>query len=240
MEKNTALAGPIAGRAATAAQVSFVAAAAFLLLLAALHALKPEIDPSWRFISEYAIGDFGWMMSFAFLSLALSHAALFTAVASQARGLTGRIGLALLLIGAAGLVLAGIFTTDGITASPEEMTTQGALHNLGGTLGIVLPFAYGLISWSLARNPAWAERRRPLFLAAGLALAGFLVSFISMGIMLSQSGGMFGPDVPVGWPNRLEILTYCAWLLVASRQAVQLGKNQELSGSVPRRKKGAL
>jgi hypothetical protein len=24
--------------------------------------LKPEIDPAWRFISEYSIGHHGWMM----------------------------------------------------------------------------------------------------------------------------------------------------------------------------------
>ena len=62
---------------ATAAQISIAAAAVFLGLLVVLHFFKPEFDPSWRFVSEYAIGDFGWLMKAAFFSLALSCAFLF-------------------------------------------------------------------------------------------------------------------------------------------------------------------
>ena len=35
------------------------AAGAFLFLLSAAHLAKPDLDPSWRPISEYALGDFG-------------------------------------------------------------------------------------------------------------------------------------------------------------------------------------
>ena len=55
-----------------AARLALATSALFVVLLAALHVLKSELDPSWRFISEYAIGDYGWMMVLAFLSLALS------------------------------------------------------------------------------------------------------------------------------------------------------------------------
>jgi hypothetical protein len=41
-----------------AARLSFTAAVAFLVLLAILHIIKPDYDPSWRFISEYLIGDY--------------------------------------------------------------------------------------------------------------------------------------------------------------------------------------
>jgi catechol 2,3-dioxygenase-like lactoylglutathione lyase family enzyme len=42
-----------------AARLSLTAAALFLVLLAILHVIKPEFDPSWRFISEYSIGNCG-------------------------------------------------------------------------------------------------------------------------------------------------------------------------------------
>lgn len=32
---------------------------AFLLLLASLHLIEPEFDPSWRMISEYELGKYG-------------------------------------------------------------------------------------------------------------------------------------------------------------------------------------
>ena len=37
----------------------------FALLLALLHVLRPDLDPSWRFISEYAVGSFGYLMIIA-------------------------------------------------------------------------------------------------------------------------------------------------------------------------------
>jgi len=86
----------------------------FLVLLTALLVLKPEIDPAWRFISEYSIGRHGWMMALAFFSMAASCVATVIALWSQVQP-GGKIGIGFLLIGALGLTLAGIFTTDPIT-----------------------------------------------------------------------------------------------------------------------------
>lgn len=69
----------------TAARLSFASAAAFAVLLVALHLAKPELDPSWHFISEYAIGRLGWMMVLAFLALSVSYVALFAALRPQPR-----------------------------------------------------------------------------------------------------------------------------------------------------------
>src|SRR3712207_5012446 len=92
----------------TAALLTFAGAATFVLLLAALHFIKPELDPSWHFISEYAIGDYGWMMVLAFLSLTLSYVSLVVAIRSQLRTIAGRIGLTLLLVSALGLTIAAV------------------------------------------------------------------------------------------------------------------------------------
>jgi len=222
MAEDTGTPNPVRAIPRTAALLSFAGAATFVVLLAALHFIKPELDPSWHFISEYAIGDFGWIMVFAFLSLALSYVSLFVAIRSQLRTIVGRIGLALLVVSALGLTIAAIFTTDPITVSKDDVTTEGTLHNLGGTFGIAMPFAAAIIGWKLARNPAWYSARRPLLWATGLALVAFVVSFFSLGVMASQSGGKFGPDVLVGWPNRLEVVAYSVWLMVVAWQAVKL------------------
>jgi Protein of unknown function (DUF998) len=222
MAEDTARARPVVAVSSAAARLSFAAAATFVVLLAALHFIKPELDPSWHFISEYAIGRYGWIMVLAFLSLAIGYVGLFVALLSQLRTLAGRIGLALLLVSALGLTLAAIFTTDPITASEDAVTTEGTLHNLGGTLGIAMPFAAALVGWKLARNPAWSSAKGPLLWATGLALAAFVVSFFSLGVMVSQSGGKFGPDVLVGWPNRFEVLAYSVWLMMVAWQTVKL------------------
>ena len=130
--------------------------------------------------------------------------------------------MVLLLVSALGLTIAAIFTTDPITVSKDGVTTEGSIHNLGGTLGMAMPFAAGLIGWKLARNPAWFSAKGPLLLATGLALAAFVVSFVSLGVMVAQSGGEFGPEVLVGWPNRMETLAYCVWLMTVAWQALKL------------------
>jgi len=221
MTKDTATITPVTAISETAARVSFAAAAAFAVLLAALHILEPEFDPSWRFISEYELGRYGWMMVLAFLSLAVSYVALFIAIKSQLLTIAGRIGLVLLLISALGLAMGGIFTTDPITISPDAATTSGTLHNIGGTLGLAMTFAAVIISWILARNPAWSVARGPLLWAAGIAVA-CTIAFIVITIMVLPSNGEFGPDVLVGWPNRVEILAYTAWLMVVARQAIRV------------------
>ena len=72
MTEVTATAKPVTANSRTAARLSFAAAVAFLVLLAALHFIKPELDPSWRMVSEYEIGRYGWVMVLALLSLAFS------------------------------------------------------------------------------------------------------------------------------------------------------------------------
>jgi Protein of unknown function (DUF998) len=222
MAEGTAKGDSVAAVSSAAARLSFAGAATFVVLLAALHFIKPGLDPSWHFISEYAIGEYGWIMVLAFLSLALGYVCLFLALRSQLKTIAGRIGLTLLLVSALGLTIAAIFTTDPITVSENSVTTEGTLHNLGGTLGIAMPLAAALIGWKLARNPAWSSARRPLLWATALALVAFLVSFVSLSVMVSRSGGAFGPGVLVGWPNRIETVAYSVWLMVVARQAVRV------------------
>jgi Protein of unknown function (DUF998) len=76
-----------------------------LALLAGLHALKPEFDPSWRMISKYEIGRFGWLMQIAFFSWALGNTSLFVALRSHIRSTFGNVGVALLLVVAIGMII---------------------------------------------------------------------------------------------------------------------------------------
>lgn len=55
-----------------AGRISFAASTASLIFLVALHILSPEFDPSWRMVSEYALGNYSWVLSLMFGSWALS------------------------------------------------------------------------------------------------------------------------------------------------------------------------
>jgi hypothetical protein len=52
----------------TGARLAIATAVAALLLLFSLHVLSPEFDPSWRMVSEYALGHYGWVLSLIVLS----------------------------------------------------------------------------------------------------------------------------------------------------------------------------
>lgn len=204
MEKTTStVARPVVSL--TAARLSFLFGTAVLVLLAALHLLSPEFDPSWRMVSEYALGGYGWVLAFLFLAWALSSVTLFFALKGQIRTVGGKIGLGFLLVSALGMALAILF------AMPDP------LHGLATLVGIpTFPIAALLVSTSLVRNPDWSPARRPLLWTANLTWMSLVLMFAALLIGLSQSGGQFGPGVFIGWPNRLVVVAYCAWLMTAA------------------------
>jgi hypothetical protein len=201
--------------------VSLAASATALLLLASLHVLSPEIDPSWRMVSEYALGEHGGVLALMFLAWATSSAALAFAVRSQLRTLPGRIGLGFLLVAALGMSLAAVFDA------------RHPLHGLAAMLGIPsLPIAALLISTSLARNPAWASARRWLLGSAHLTWLSLVLMVATVFVGLSKNDGRFGPAVPVGWPNRLLVSSYCGWLIVVAASACRFSRRRA-SGRAP-------
>jgi len=148
----------------TAARVAIGAIVGYQVILIALIFIRPDLDPSWHTISEWAIGPHGWIMSAAFLISALSYAALFAMLRSQLRGTMGRIGLGILLICVIGAFGVGIFTTDPMPLH-VPLSTIGTLHVIFGTSQLMLlPFAALLINLSLAR------KRRVDIRSAGSAL----------------------------------------------------------------------
>ena len=84
---------PLAAISLTAARLSIAAVITYQVLLIALIFIRPDLDPSWHTISEWAIGRHGWIMVLAFLISAVSYGSLFVAIKSQIHGIWGKIGL---------------------------------------------------------------------------------------------------------------------------------------------------
>lgn len=208
------------GVATAAARVSVVASTLFLSILIALHLVKSELDPSWRMISEYEIGAHGWLMRAAFILLGSAMATAAVAVRPYAKSRAGTAGLVLLAVAAVGTVLAGLAVSDPITATKDELTTHGNLHGLGAMLGIpTVPIAAALITRALGRSRSPMPGHRVLVWAAALTWIGLAQFLIIMAVTLPTNDGNFGPEVPIGWPNRILILTHVAWLFVVAVQA---------------------
>jgi hypothetical protein len=61
-----------------------------------------------------------------------------------------------------------------------------------------------------------------LLWTVGLNWIGLLTFVASVAVMLPQSGGRFGPDVLIGWPNRLFVVAMSLWLMVVAWQATRV------------------
>ena len=212
---------PISALAANAARISILSGLLFGIVLLSLHLLEPEYDPTWRFISEYALGRFGWLMHLAFLALATSLASAGIALLSQVRTVAGYIGLAILGIAALGFLIAAIFRTDPATANRAAATFHGNMHVLGASLDFT-PVAALLISFSLARNQAWRPIRRRLFITTGITW----VAMVAFMIFLPYDGKV-GPGVLAGLFGRFLLLSYLGWLLTVGFHALELRKQTE-------------
>lgn len=139
-----------------------VLSGAFLAILTLLHFLEPEFDPSWRMISEYELGRYGWMMTLAFFCWGGSVLALRAALWPSLWTMGGRIGGWWLLFIGIALFGAGIFKTNAIT--DPTTSTANRLHALCGAIVIMtFPIAASLVAGSLARNQEWATDRRRLW-----------------------------------------------------------------------------
>lgn len=208
-----------AGRLATA--LSLISLAIVVLL----HVLEPEYEPTWRLLSEYAVGAYGWLMGVAFLALALACLALLVSLRNEARGITARLGLAFLFTAGIGLGLAAFYAIDPITIDPSQATDTGRMHALSAMIGIPsMPLSALLLSIGLGRRPGWSGARAPLFWTAILTLVSLVLMFVVIGTLLPQNGG-FGPAVIVGLPNRLLMLTYYVWVAIAGWQVAGLARS---------------
>ena len=63
--------------------------------------------------------------------------------------------------------------------------------------------------------------RRSLLWTAGLNWISLLVFILFVAVMLPQSGGKFGPDVLIGWPNQLFVVANSLWLMVVAWRAAR-------------------
>lgn len=196
---------------------------AYQALMGALILTRPDLDPSWHSVSEWATGPYGSIMSSTFVVCSISYFSLFALLRTQLRSRMGQIGLAVLLICAAGVAGAGLFTTDPMPFRPP-LSIRGTLHVVCGTGQLVLfPLAALLISLGLARTEGiWARSRRLLLWIAWLPLFGF-IGFAVYTVMFVVPLGphAYGPGVNIGWPPRFAFFTYSLWTLIVAGPAIR-------------------
>jgi hypothetical protein len=187
-----------------AAISALVAGAVTVGLIAILHVLEPEYDPSWRMISEYSLGRYGWVMRVAFVTMAIGLGTTSLALWPFGGAWTG--GLAIVALAALG---AAFIDADPIMTPSAEATATGRAHTI---LGVVLlaGFPPAALAAGVGAAPAlgWT-----LAIASVVPLAG-LVWFLTAVAPAHGQGG--SPEIRIGWPDRFCLVVYLAWVVLAA------------------------
>ena len=174
-----------------AAGVAAAAAVVDLLVLGLLHVVSPEVDPVARPVSEYALGDFGWLATIRTLAQGIGPIALAVALRRE------RVGALLLLVVGLLKLAMPLFPVD---ALGTVATSAGEVHNL---LGNVTFFLFPVAALVLIRP----LRRRgsrlafPVAVALAIATAGVVVANAIEGFGLAQ---------------RAYLVLCAVWLLLAA------------------------
>jgi Protein of unknown function (DUF998) len=180
--KSGVLTGAMPKTEVVGALLAIAAAAAALLLLASLHLLSPEFDPSFRMVSEYALGHYGWVLSLMFLAWGMSAWALAVALWPQVKTRAGKVGLWFLVIAGLGEALASVFDI-----------THDTGHSIAGVLGMGgFPIAAVLLSVSLGRTQAWRGARSLLLSIANLNWISVVLlgaTLVLMTVQFAQANG---------------------------------------------------
>ncbi len=212
----------LAGEPRLVGSSSIFLISAFLAILLLLHFLEPEFDPSWRMISEYELGRYGWLMTIAFICWGLGVLDLQMVLSRSLQTTWGKVGRWWLVVIGVAMMAAGIFKTNAIT--DNTVSLDDTLHTLCGAIVIMtFPIAASLVARSLLRNPRWAPARGWLVWGTALcwlSLVLFFGSIVVSGI-INPGAGRTGPEVYLGWPNRLLVVVYSAWMIVVARHAVR-------------------
>lgn len=206
---------PVA-RQTGAAATAIAAAATSALCLVALHLLSPEFDVSWRMVSEYANGRYGWLLTAVFTTWAVASWALAVALWPLRATWLGRLGLVFLVLAGIGQMMGGIFDIN------------HTLHGAAFAIGVPsLTLAALIVTIALRRTgadiPMWPAHLSWIsFVLMAATMVLFITSLSRVGIDVSAQSGPLA-DLPPGvtayhgWANRLLFAASYLWLILAGR-----------------------
>jgi hypothetical protein len=186
------------------ATVAIIGTAIFVVLIAALHFLSPEMNPIERRTSEYAVGPFGYLMTLAFVAMSL---ATWSLVIGLRRNLSkpaiSPLGLGFLGVFGIGLLVAATFPTD-LEGAPQ--TLAGTIHSINGSIAFLsLTVGTNLVSRRLKLDARWLPIHR---VASVLALI-MIPEFIAGGVAAARETGG-------GIAQRILLVTFSAWFFVVA------------------------
>jgi uncharacterized protein DUF998 len=130
--------------------------------------------------------------------------------------LRNRIGLAFLLAAAVGLAMAARFPMDAVSTPRDQMSFNGRMHGVAFMIGVPCQILAVLLL-SLALGNQTAQASLPLLALTAvvwLSLAAMIAVMLIVGP--GKPPNPRGPERFLGFPNRLFMVAYGVWLMVAA------------------------
>jgi hypothetical membrane protein len=128
----------------TTALLSLLCGVLSLLCLLILHLISPEFKPSWRMISEYALGQYKWLITAFFLLWGASSIFLSLFLWNVVTTTWAKVGVIFLFISGIGEIMGGLFDV------------KHKWHGFAFLLGVPsLPIAALLIGYNVINMPQW-------------------------------------------------------------------------------------
>ncbi len=191
-----------------------------LLLILAMHVLKPEFNPLRAPMSAYVLGAYGGWMTTSYFAMCIGLLALnYGLVTTLPPARSTRTGVWLFMIAAMAIIVAGLFPMD---YPPPPRTAAGIIHALAGLTGFpTMTAGIFLFSLGFRRNPDWENLSFPaLSLAIGI-IAAFVVGMIS--ILLLGFGG---------YAQRLFMVLFYGWEILVGVRLIRLRASTRSLSSV--------
>ena len=185
------------------ALLALVGIAVKFLNIAALHFLRPDVNPVLEPMSNYGVGSYSFLLTIGDIGSGLATLALvvglYLGIAPPARSYVG-----LFLLGLYGVaeLLSAFFPID----VGGETTTAGTIHNIVGNISFFcFPIAAILVSSRMGRDERWRSLRRP-----ALALSIVVVLTVILTVTGSNLGTGFGVT------QRIANVAVLVWMLVVA------------------------
>jgi hypothetical protein len=126
-----------------------------------LHLLSPEFNPATRFISEYALGTYGYLLTLGFVALGLGSIFLVMVLlqVESTHGIAWKTGLLLLSLWGLGVIADGFFPID---QGVEPVTMSGEIHLMAAMIAFLsLMISSLLLSLQFLKKPSFQKIARP-------------------------------------------------------------------------------
>lgn len=194
-----------------AALISILATGYFAVAAVTAHVLRTDYDFFRNYISDYAIGPWGWIYGSAFWASCIGCFALAISLLLMVP-LTAlsRIGIGLLMIVGLTYAIDFFFQTDILPPGAPPKTLTGAVHFFSALLGWVLFIISAfLLTSSLERETYWKPWHPLLLSLAWLSL-----------LLLMVLAAVVGAKIPfAGLAEKAFILDRNIWVLVVATLA---------------------